>query len=105
MKTLIYVILACMTILAVLEVYILFKVFALEKKVHALDEMRVDENIALTKNIMEISNSVGELKEKLDKPAESSVQDSIEKQIDEAREKVFTEWIQNIVNYSPTGGK
>ena len=35
----------------------------------------------------------------------TDVQTTIQNEIDKAREQVFTEWIQNIVNYNPVGGK
>lgn len=35
----------------------------------------------------------------------TDVQTTIQNEIDKAREQVFTEWIQNIVNYNPVGDK
>ena len=57
----------------------------------------IDQQIALASN-------VAELKRKLEEQPEI---DTVEQQIAEAKEKVFTEWIQNIANYTPfnSGGQ
>ena len=51
-----------------------------------------------------LSENVAELKAKLDEepaPKPDSVVDTVEQQIADAKEKIFTEWIQNIANYNP----
>ena len=51
-----------------------------------------------------LSENMAELKAKLDKepaPNPDSVVDTVEQQIADAKEKIFTEWIQNIANYNP----
>lgn len=45
-----------------------------------------------------LAENLAELRKKLDERPEL---DPIEQQIAEAKDKVFTEWIQNIANYTP----
>ena len=122
MKTMLYLILALMTVLSVLVAFAIAKLymidkklFNLEKKVNSLDELRVSENTAIATSLSEISTNLADAWEEVtvlkddvktlkERPAEE-ITDKIEDEINAAREKVFSEWIQNIVNYSPTGGK
>ena len=76
------------------------KLTSTECKVYKLEELREQEVSSLSSQIASIMK---ELEDRKTEPKETG--DVIEDQLNEAREKVFSEWIQNIVNYDPLGGK
>lgn len=51
----------------------------------------MEQNISLAENLAELNKKLE------DKPPV----DPVEQQIADAKEKIFTEWIQNIANYNP----
>lgn len=70
-----------------------------EIKVDRLSEYREQEVPALSNRITEIAKELESIKEN---PKQTT--DVVEDQLQAAREKVFTEWIQSIANYDPYGG-
>lgn len=54
----------------------------------------------MTSSLASLSKAVSELTESLEPEL-----DPVEKQIQEKKQEVFSEWIENITNYTPYGGK
>ena len=68
------------------------------------EEQRLEKKISLlTQQQISLAEKLAKVNESLEAHPlpEYDVTDSIEQQINKAREKVFSEWIQNIANYTP----
>ena len=70
----------------------------LKDKIYELDK----DNEKFEAGIVGLSQRQDEIEERF---LSTDVQTTIQNEIDKAREQVFTEWVQNIVNYNPVGGK
>lgn len=110
MKTMFYLILALITILACLMVFAIVKLFMLEKKIARIEETRIDENTSIAQNLAGMSNDIYMIREKTKEHDErlqtilndkSEEENTIENQIKKANEKVLSDWIDSIVNYDP----
>ena len=62
--------------------------------------LKLEKQVAMLQSQqISLSENLAELKSRLDDRPE--IGPTVEQQLDDARNKIFTEWIQNIANYNP----
>ena len=80
-------------ILIVMTMLIAILFFLLIRQKMTMEKL-LEQQISLSENLAEV-------KSKLEGHPLPDVNNDIEQQIDEAKDKIFSEWIQNIANYNP----
>lgn len=80
----------------------------MDKRISRVDRIMTDSLANLAKTVSDVVDTTTVLSDKMNEMSKEpeDVSSKIEKEIDRAREQVFTEWINGIVNYDPfkTGG-
>ena len=84
------------TIMMIVLIPILLAILYLTAKQEKKISLLTQQQISLAEKLAKVNESL-----EAHPLPDYDVTDSIEQQINKAREKVFSEWIQNIANYTP----
>ena len=92
-----------MTVLVALSIAILavtLSISKLDKKVRKIDDMATQGLARMAQAVSDVVETTTSLSEKL----ADFERDPVSKKIEEAKQEVFTEWIDNIPKYNPYTG-
>ena len=103
MKTMILITMTIIVIMVLLIAWLMYHQLSMERQLRKLNELRATELSHIAENLARHSEKLDLLQEiALKAPEEKKPEEmTIEEQLEEARNKVFGEWIGNIVNYDP----
>ena len=94
------VIIAVLVALSVAVLAVTLSISKLDKKVQKIDEITTQGLARMAQAVSDVVETTTSLSEKL---ADYEV-DPVSKKIEEAKQEVFTEWIDNITKYNPYTG-
>ena len=94
------VIIAVLVALSVAVLAVTLSISRLDKKVQKIDEIATQGLARMAQAVSDVVETTTSLSEKI---ADYEV-DPVSKKIEEAKQEVFTEWIDNITKYNPYTG-